>query len=74
MTIWRRKKYTIICIIALIAYIMIVPKEYKVQFDSTIKGVGPAEVWEYVADFNNMKFLNPTMQVIIIIFFCNILF
>ncbi|XP_073999281.1 uncharacterized protein isoform X2 [Rhodnius prolixus] len=61
MTIWRRKKYTIICIIALIAYIMIVPKEYKVQFDSTIKGVGPAEVWEYVADFNNMKFLNPTI-------------
>uniref|UniRef100_A0A069DNY1 Uncharacterized protein n=1 Tax=Panstrongylus megistus TaxID=65343 RepID=A0A069DNY1_9HEMI len=61
MSIWGRKKYSLMCLIALLAYTMIVPKEYNIEFDSTINGVKPAEVWEYVADFNNMKFLNPTI-------------
>ncbi|KAK9496512.1 hypothetical protein O3M35_013206 [Rhynocoris fuscipes] len=58
---WPRKKYTLVAIVTLIIYILIVPNEYTVQFDTNINGVEAVIIWEFVADFNNMKKLNPTI-------------
>jgi len=34
---------------------------HKYQIDGVIGNTRPERVWEYVADFNKMRLLNPTM-------------
>lgn len=36
-------------------------KKHQVMFEGIIKKSDPRLVWEFVADFSNMKKLNPTM-------------
>lgn len=36
-------------------------KKHQVMFEGTINKSDPKVVWEFVADFSNMKKLNPTM-------------
>lgn len=37
-------------------------KKHQVMFEATIHNTDPKHVWEFVADFSNMKKLNPTIE------------
>lgn len=56
-----RRKVVLVCIISLVCYVLLSPKEYETSFDGIVPGAEPGFVWEFLADFNNMKKLNPTM-------------
>jgi len=50
--------------IALLLYVFVFSSGYqKYQIEGIIKRSEPEKVWEYVADFNKMRLLNPTMWV-----------
>lgn len=47
---------------ALFLYILFVyKKKHQVMFEAIVNNSNPKHVWEFVADFSNMKKLNPTM-------------
>ncbi|XP_015431750.1 PREDICTED: uncharacterized protein LOC107188039 [Dufourea novaeangliae] len=50
--------------LALFAFYMlfVYKKKNQVIFEDTINDSNPIHVWEYVADFSNMKKLNPTLE------------
>ncbi|XP_016935611.4 uncharacterized protein [Drosophila suzukii] len=48
--------------IALLLYVFVFSSGYqKYQIEGIIKRSEPEKVWEYVADFNKMRLLNPTI-------------
>lgn len=58
---WKTKR-NVGFILALIAlFIVIRIKYYEHKEVLHLPKVHPNEVWEFVADFSNMKLLNPTM-------------
>lgn len=61
---WKSKTLACSLVSALIIYVFFFYKrKYTVSFEFIIKNSTPESVWEFVADFSNMKKLNPTMQV-----------
>lgn len=47
--------------IALVLYLLLKKRSYEHEITVIIPKVSPMIVWEFVADFSNMKRLNPTM-------------
>ncbi|XP_055913323.1 uncharacterized protein LOC129946963 [Eupeodes corollae] len=60
-TRWNRKRLTIIGISLLVIYILFTSGYHNYQIDTLIHDSRPEYVWEYVADFRNMRSLNPTI-------------
>lgn len=59
---WKFRNLTYIFLAILIFYVFFVYKKvHHVKVDAIIKNTKPESVWEFVADFSNMKKLNPTM-------------
>ncbi|KAI4499362.1 hypothetical protein M0802_005622 [Mischocyttarus mexicanus] len=57
---WKTKNLIFtITIIALFYFLFINKKRNRIQSVGVIKDVNPIQVWEFVADFSNMKLLNP---------------
>lgn len=54
---------TLIYILAIVFFYIffIFKKVHHVVVEVTIENARPVDVWEYVADFSNVKKLNPTM-------------
>lgn len=59
--IWCKKKVLFWCVVGVFLWLIFRPKKYTVKFEAIISNSKPIDVWEYVADFSNMKKLNPTM-------------
>lgn len=57
------KKRSLICIalFTLIIYLLFQLRSYEYEASVVLTKKQPIEIWEYVADFSNMKDLNPTM-------------
>lgn len=60
-TVWCKKKVAFWCVVGFILWLMLRKRQYRAKFDAIIKKSKPVEIWEYVADFSNVKRLNPTM-------------
>lgn len=61
---WKTRNVLYLALTLFIFYIFFIyKKKYHVNFEGTIQNSNPIHVWEYVADFSNMKKLNPTMCV-----------
>lgn len=56
------KKIFSVVIISLVLYFLLRIKSYPYTASVFLNNVKPIEVWEYVADFSNMKYLNPTIN------------
>lgn len=56
------KRASVLLVAALLLYVFVLSSGYqKYQIEGIIKRSQPEKVWEYVADFNKMRLLNPTM-------------
>lgn len=60
-TIWMKRKLIFGSILGIFLWLLFRNKNYTIKFEAIIEKTKPIEVWEYVADFSNMKKLNPTM-------------
>lgn len=58
---WNGRRTLGILTSILVLYLVIKVKNYEYGSSISILKVMPVEIWEFVADFNNMKYLNPTM-------------
>ena len=59
---WKSKTLAYSFLSVLIIYVFFFYKKtHTVSFEFVIKNSTPESVWEFVADFSNMKKLNPTM-------------
>ncbi|XP_033231126.1 uncharacterized protein LOC117182180 [Belonocnema kinseyi] len=60
---WKSKILAYSLVSALLIYAFFFYKrKYTVSFEFIIKNSTPESVWEFVADFSNMKKLNPTIE------------
>lgn len=59
---WKTRTITQSFLGILLFYILLVYKmKHQVMFEAIVNNSDPKHVWEFVADFSNMKKLNPTM-------------
>ncbi|KAH8314655.1 hypothetical protein KR074_006497, partial [Drosophila pseudoananassae] len=59
---WNIKRASVILSAALLLYVFVFSSGYhKYQIEGIIERAQPEKVWEYVADFNKMRLLNPTI-------------
>ncbi|CAB0013918.1 unnamed protein product [Nesidiocoris tenuis] len=57
-----RHKFLTVCAISLVTYLLLNPRPYSLSYSGIIHDVDPYLVWEFLADFNNMLKLNPTIE------------
>lgn len=60
---WKSRRTIGIISSLFVFYLIIRAKSYDHSASVFIPKVVPSVVWEFVADFSNMKYLNPTMWV-----------
>lgn len=59
---WKMRTFAYVSVAILAFYVFFIfKKKHHVSFDGVVKNAKPETVWEFVADFNNMMKLNPTM-------------
>ncbi|XP_043273501.1 uncharacterized protein [Venturia canescens] len=60
---WKSRNF-LYFILGLISFyaLFIHKRKHNVSFEATIRNSKPVTVWEFVADFSNMKKLNPTIE------------
>ena len=58
---WKSRRTLGIVISLLVLYLTVRIKNYEHKAGVFLSETHPNEVWEFVADFSNMKTLNPTM-------------
>lgn len=58
---WKSRKTLGFLSSVVVLYLIIRVKQYQYDASVFIPKVVPSVVWEFVADFSNMKYLNPTM-------------
>ncbi|EDV96966.1 GH16571 [Drosophila grimshawi] len=62
MRLWKVKRVSLVISVILLLYVFVFSAGYhKYQIDAVIGNAEPEAVWEYVADFNKMRLLNPTI-------------
>ncbi|XP_020283358.1 uncharacterized protein LOC109854561 [Pseudomyrmex gracilis] len=60
---WKTRIITQSFLGILLFYILLVYKmKHQVMFEAIVNNSDPKHVWEFVADFSNMKKLNPTIE------------
>ncbi|CAK9795399.1 hypothetical protein ANTQUA_LOCUS330 [Anthophora quadrimaculata] len=60
---WKTKNVLYASLTLLIFYALFIYKQkHQVLFEGIVKDSNPMHVWEFVADFSNMKKLNPTIE------------
>ncbi|XP_071452309.1 uncharacterized protein [Hetaerina americana] len=58
---WHKKKIALVCIAGVILFLLARTRRNVIEFEFLVNQSDPMIVWEYVADFSNMKHLNPTI-------------
>ncbi|EDW19577.1 uncharacterized protein LOC6583433 [Drosophila mojavensis] len=62
MRLWNLKRLALLLGAVVLLYLFVFSGGYhKYQIDRVIDNARPEAVWEYVADFNKMRLLNPTI-------------
>uniref|UniRef100_A0A1B6IVS3 Uncharacterized protein n=2 Tax=Homalodisca liturata TaxID=320908 RepID=A0A1B6IVS3_9HEMI len=61
-TIWCKKRVILWCVVGFVLWLLLHKAQYNVRFEAVVKKSEAIEVWEYVADFSNLKRLNPTIK------------
>ncbi|XP_017863227.1 PREDICTED: uncharacterized protein LOC108613932 [Drosophila arizonae] len=62
MRLWNLKRLALLLGAVVLLYLFVFSGGYhKYQIDGVIDNARPEAVWEYVADFNKMRLLNPTI-------------
>ncbi|KAK2575048.1 hypothetical protein KPH14_008789 [Odynerus spinipes] len=60
---WKTKNIVAAIFIICIFYLLFIHKEsYRTEIEGVIQDTNPIKVWEFVADFSNMKLLNPLIE------------
>ncbi|XP_012283766.1 uncharacterized protein LOC105701530 [Orussus abietinus] len=60
---WKTRTVAYTALGILLLYVLFIhTRTYEVTVTGTLKNSNPEHVWEYVADFSNMKTLNPTIE------------
>ncbi|XP_033332123.1 uncharacterized protein LOC117223748 [Megalopta genalis] len=60
---WKTRNVLYSALMLFVFYILFIyKKKSQVIFEGIIQNSNPIHVWEYVADFSNMKKLNPTIE------------
>ncbi|XP_046409684.1 uncharacterized protein LOC124296786 [Neodiprion virginianus] len=60
---WKIRTFASIVATLFVIYVFLIfKKTHYASFDAIIKDTKPDVVWEFVADFSNMKKLNPTIE------------
>ncbi|XP_012231831.1 uncharacterized protein [Linepithema humile] len=60
---WKTRTIMHSIIGVILFYVLFVyKKQHQVMFEATINNSNPKHIWEFVADFSNMKKLNPTIE------------
>lgn len=57
---WNARR-TFYAVILVTIYLLLRVKKYEYVAKVFLQRTDPKVAWEYVADFSNMKYLNPTM-------------
>lgn len=60
-TRWNKKRIFIVIAFLLVIYVAFSSTYNKYEIDGTIPNTKPELVWDFVADFDKMRKLNPTM-------------
>ncbi|XP_046385686.1 uncharacterized protein LOC124155699 [Ischnura elegans] len=58
---WHKKKIALVCLAGIILFLLARRTRNVVTFQFVVNQSDPMVVWEHVADFSNMKHLNPTI-------------
>lgn len=58
---WKTQRVVGFIFAILFVYLSVRIKTYNYKAAVTLERTHPSDVWEFVADFSNMKYLNPTM-------------
>lgn len=58
---WKNQRLLASVIFTAIIYFIIRIRDYNHKATVVLEKVKPIDVWEFVADFSNMRYLNPTM-------------
>lgn len=58
---WKSRRTIGLISSLFVLYLFIRVKNYEYKASVFIPKIVPGVLWEFVADFSNMKFLNPTM-------------
>lgn len=60
---WKTRTVLYITGLILTFYVLFIyKKQHQVMFEATIHDTDPMHVWEFMADFSNMRKLNPTIE------------
>ncbi|KAL1517804.1 hypothetical protein ABEB36_001527 [Hypothenemus hampei] len=59
---WKSGKTLSIFLLLLFVYLLIRVRTYEYKITQFLPKVHPNEPWEFIADFSNMKSLNPTIK------------
>ncbi|XP_034187343.2 uncharacterized protein LOC117607583 [Osmia lignaria lignaria] len=60
---WKTRNVLYTSLTFFILYVFFIyKKKHQVMFEAVIRDTNPIYVWEFVADFSNMKKLNPTIE------------
>ncbi|XP_063231573.1 uncharacterized protein LOC134536009 [Bacillus rossius redtenbacheri] len=58
---WSKKRIFYTAAMAVVLYFLLCARKQSVTFETIVHNSKAVDVWEFVADFSNMKKLNPTM-------------
>lgn len=58
---WKSKRFITVVLAVLVIYYFFRVRQYQYNATVLLPEIKPTEPWEYIADFSNMKYLNPTM-------------
>lgn len=61
VTRWNTRRIALVACGIIVIYWIFSASRQSYTAETTIKNVNPELVWEYVADFQKMQTLNPTM-------------
>ncbi|KAK9882688.1 hypothetical protein WA026_022740 [Henosepilachna vigintioctopunctata] len=61
-THWKFARVCGVIAVSILLYLLLRVKNYSYNANVFLPNAHPNEVWEFVADFSNMKHLNPTIE------------
>lgn len=61
VTRWNKRRIATTAVCVIFVYWVLSASHHTYEDKVTITTTSPETIWEYVADFQNMQMLNPTM-------------
>lgn len=58
---WYKKRVVCVCLLSVLLYLIVKTRMHDVAFEVVIPNSKPEYIWDFVADFSNLKKLYPNM-------------